>query len=446
MSSVLETFYLLFESDAKEAADDLNKVEEASDGAGDSLGETADQATNANESFGDMIGKLKGVIAGYIGLQTVQAALDLSKHVDMLGKTADMWGKNVSQIDAWGQAAIRNGGSLDGFISSMDSLNSGLSEIAMTGEGSLLPFLNLFGISALDAGGKARDAFDILPDIADQFERLNASEQVNLGRQLGLDDSTIRMLQMGRRELDLLIKKQERLGVVTKAEAEASEKFNDALADSGQIFATLGRKILTAALPFMTSFTEVMTDFMVFLSENQPLMEGFFIGLTALMIPFAASAFAASVPFLLMTTAITGVVTAIALLYDDMVAWVNGSDSLLGRWLGSWDNYATKLFDIFDKIKAGYEDVKKFFGLGGDEDVVAGKGFLGTASNAGVAAVTSGAIANSAVSNSGGNISIGEVRVETRATDAEGIASDLGNSLKKQMRATVNTFDDGTIA
>lgn len=446
MASVLETFYLLFESNAKEAAADLDKVEQSSDGVSESLSETASQATEANESFTDMIGKLKGVVAGYVGLKTVQAALDLANHVDILGKTADMWGKNVSQIDAWGQAAARNGGSLDGFISSMDSLNSGLSEIAMTGEGALLPFLNLFGISALDASGKARDAFDILPDIADQFERLTSSEQVALGRQLGLDDATIRMLQMGRRELDLMIKKQQRLGVVTKEETEAAAAFNNSLADTSQIFGTLGRKILTAAMPFMTAFADIMTEFFVFLNQNQSLVEGFFIGLTALMIPFAVSAIASAAPFIAMGAAIMGVVGAIALVHDEMKNWIAGNDSLLGRLFGSWDQYATKLYDIFDRIKEGAGAVGRFLGFGDDDDIASGQSMLSTASNSGVAAVTSGAIANSAVSNSGGNISIGEVKVETQSTDADGIASDIGNSLKKQMRATVDTFDDGTKA
>ena len=476
MSSVLETFYMLFESNAKEAAADLDKVEQAADGAAEGLGETADQATDASESFVDMIGKLKAVVAGYVSLKTVQAALNLTKHVDLLGKNADMWGQNVSQMDAWGQAAVRNGGSLDGFMSSIEGLNSGLNEIAMTGEGGLLPFFNLFGISAIDAAGKARDAFDVLPDIADQFERLSKSEQVSLGQQLGLDDGTIRMLQLGRRELELMIKKQQKLGTVTKEEAEKSADFNNALADSGQILTTLSRRLVTAALPALTSFLAGITDIMVFFNEHEELAVAFFTSIatviTGLFLPAmlktAAATIAALSPFLLMAAAVFAVSAAIALLVDDFVNWRKGNDSVLGRVLGDWTEFSEMvgqvidgILDRFEALKQGAKDawgsIKKFFGgdddievekkiLGVEDDIKAGQGALAAASSADMAAITSGAIANSSTNNSGGNTTIGDINVTTQATDAEGTAAAIGNSLKQQMRATVNTFDDGTVA
>lgn len=80
------------------------------------------------------------------------------------------------------------------------------------------------------------------------------------------------------------------------------------------------------------------------------------------------------------------------------------------------------------------------------EDVIAGQDLLQAADASPVGALTSSAITNSNVTNGGNSVNVEKVEVHTQATDAEGIASEIGGSLTKQMRATVNTFDDGTKA
>ena len=495
MSSVLETFFLLFESDADKAAKDLEKVDKASDDTADSLEKTSEKSEQANASFTDMIGKLKAVAVAYIGVQGAQAALNLATQVDMLGKTADMWGLNVEELNAWGEAAVRNGGTVDGMVSTIEGLNAGLNEVALTGEGSILPFFNLLGISATDAAGKARTAMDVLPEIADAFEGLTAGEQVSLGQQLGLDDATIRMLQGGRRELDLMIARQKELGVVTKEEAEASAAFNDALADTSQVFVTIGRQLLTAALPAITTILEGVQEFVIYLRDHEELVIGFFTAIGAAILPVAASALAAAAPFILMGAAVAAVGAAFGLLLDDIEHWRNGQDSLLGRALGDWTKFSDMIGQVIDgmieRIMSVIGWIKELLGFGDDvegmdiespeeddeggpgildrifgggdeedqeedrteigraeiqEDVIAGQDLLQAADASPVGALTSSAITNSNVTNGGNSVNVEKVEVHTQATDAEGIASEIGGSLTKQMRATVNTFDDGTKA
>jgi hypothetical protein len=75
-----------------------------------------------------------------------------------------------------------------------------------------------------------------------------------------------------------------------------------------------------------------------------------------------------------------------------------------------------------------------------------GKSAINTASNSPIAAQTSGSIANSFKSSARNtSVQTGDIIVQTQATDAEGIAREVGGSLNSQMRAAVDNFDDGVL-
>lgn len=70
-----------------------------------------------------------------------------------------------------------------------------------------------------------------------------------------------------------------------------------------------------------------------------------------------------------------------------------------------------------------------------------GKSQLETYSRAPMAATSSSAISN--MTNRSSNMSIGDVTIQTQATDAAGISRDIHRSLESQYRQAANGFDDG---
>lgn len=98
-----------------------------------------------------------------------------------------------------------------------------------------------------------------------------------------------------------------------------------------------------------------------------------------------------------------------------------------------------------DKIKSGLSGVASFLGFGEDgEDGLAGADnvsgamgaantYLATAAAAPTNSISSSAISNS-TRNSETNVQIGEVKVQTQATDAQGISQDMGSELKTQLK------------
>ena len=88
-----------------------------------------------------------------------------------------------------------------------------------------------------------------------------------------------------------------------------------------------------------------------------------------------------------------------------------------------------------DKIKSGVSGVAGFFGFGDSSDAMGSAGQqLGMAAGAPSNGVTSSAISNSAQSSSEQNIQIGQVTVQTQATDAQGMASGAASELQSQLK------------
>ena len=88
-----------------------------------------------------------------------------------------------------------------------------------------------------------------------------------------------------------------------------------------------------------------------------------------------------------------------------------------------------------DKIKSGVSGVAGFFGFGDSSEAMGSAGQqLGMAARAPSNGVTSSAISNSAQSSSEQNIQIGQVTVQTNATDAQGMASGAKSELQNQLK------------
>jgi hypothetical protein len=89
-----------------------------------------------------------------------------------------------------------------------------------------------------------------------------------------------------------------------------------------------------------------------------------------------------------------------------------------------------------DKVKSAGKAVAGFFGFGDDGGgVAAGAAAVSTAAGAPTNATSSAAISNSIGGKRETNVSIGEVKVQTQATDAQGISKDIGGSLNGQLKS-----------
>lgn len=505
--AILETFYYLFKSDAKALDEGLTESEKRAKQTEESLSKTDRTAESLGGAFREVAMQAGAVLAAFASvgaiIEGVKAATEFN---DKLGETAEALEVNVEDLSAWSDAAQMSGGSAEAFQGTLKGLTAAMAQVDTTGKSRLKPFFDELGVSMLDSAGKARPVMDLLPELAEKFEGLSKSEAFGLGQKLGLDQGTIMMLQRGRQGLDELIKRQKELGVTTAEDAEIAGDFNDALDDTKHVFRTIYTSIASTILPGLTMLNKGLQFVVTWARQNDKFVAGFFIAIgTAIAVYYlppiiaaAAATLVAIAPFIAIGAAIAAAAAAFALIYDDIMTFLEGGDSVTGRlleWVNSFGllraaiDFVKALFgylsteigaflenstlvqaaiDVmtgaFEALKAVLDTIIEAFSwimekgaaLGGIIGTVAGalgdkvSGALqaGTAALQGasgqpLAAQTSASLGAQNTSNRTNNVNVGKVTVNTKATDANGISKAVGGTLQKQMRQAVANYDDG---
>lgn len=516
MPSVLETFFILFESDASDAKKEVDSLDKSLDDVEKTAGKSVDASDKAGDAFLEMGRSAIGAIAGVFALGSIiSGTMAKAQQIDDLGKFSRVIGENVGDVNAWEEAVIRAGGTADSFRQSVASLNEKVVDASVKGFNEIVPFFNQLGISIVDANGKAKSTLELLPQLATAFESISEQESSGLGKKLGLDQGTILLLQAGRKEVEAMIKRQRELGVVSKESVAVSEKFNDQMSDLRQVMGFASQSMLINVLPAVTAVLEVFTDLGSWMGENQTLVEGFFIGIgfavlkfaLPSMISLAAAVWTVVAPFLAVGLTIAAVGAAFALLYEDVVAFMDGQDSLIGQMSEKWpivgdivkgivgfvknfisamsglgqflihiftdpqkalekflsvgnfiNDFIAGLFgfgdnDIDVNINKTEKDERSggLFDFGDDQEEETEKTIIQKAqesiriaSASPISSQTSNSIQNSSSVNSRStSVQTGDIVIHTKATDADGIAGEAAGSIKNQFRTAVENFDDG---
>lgn len=528
--NILEQFVVLFTSNtdglkdgAKEARKELDdltqsleksetastKSEAAAEDAGKAIKDVGEEASKAaeeishiNEEAVDMQKNLKQLakdaaplLAAYLAMRRVFQGMRMVADVsEDIGNVSRSIGVSAQDLHAWGRAATTVGGSVDGLQGSVLSLNQSLFDLYMYGDSAILPALMRLGIGFDQFGKFIENPMEMLPALAEAFERLPEKETFALGMQLGLDEGTIRLLQQGREATLATVEAQRAYGMVTEEDARISRDFNNSLRALGFAMQGLFRILNSVLLPPLTSFLNVMGDFFALLRQHETFTKVFFGGLAAMitlaLIPSIVGLTKAfdgliirlaimMAPLLLKIGAIVGGIAALALVWDDFVTYAKGGASVIGDlerafgrfWQRLKDNPLQTIIDLFkelDRLISGNSMVKYFVGIEGEQSGVslkeggladmAIKGLMGlfggnTSAAAAQSAITGAASTPLASVPSGSmglfsanrtaNVSIGTLNVETRATDASGVASGIGSALRDEINRAQNQFDDG---
>lgn len=517
MAGILESFYYLFESDASKLDKGLTESERKAKELGQEVGKTDAAATNLGRSLASSLAGLAGAALATVSLAAMSRAMfEAADQADALAKGAKAANAEIEDFAAWGDIVKKAGGSAEGFGASLRMFNQQLAQVEVTGKSRAAPFLKELGIDLDAAANKGKTAMDFLPQLADAFKGMSTAKALGLGQRLGLDQATIMALQSGSRELSVMIAREKELGAVTKRQGEIAENFNDTLDDTRHAFRSVWLGVSEYVLPPLTWMAEKLTDVAIWLRKNSDFVVGFMLALGAAITMYAlpplfsmaAAAIVAFAPFIGAGLLVAAVATTFALLYDDVMAFKEGGESMIGavlnRWpligdvvngivsaleslwdtagvvgnalAAMWDNPAQAFSDflnfVLEGIKTlanaipGLSSVLGAIGIditpsgeratpgeagaapGGSlgEAVKKGQGLLGEAAASPIGAQSSTSITNSRPVTKSTTVQVGKVEVHTQATDAQGISRAIGDSMTTQMRQAASNFDDGVAA
>lgn len=317
------------------------------------------QAESKVSSFGDRIkasalAKL-GALAS-VGFITSEVK-NLTAVADDLGKIADRIGADVPKLQSWATASKLAGGSVQAFYGTAERLGAELQRIAITGKSRLLPFFESMGVATLDATGKAREVFDVLTDVAGAVEGMDRQTSAGMLKRLQLDEGTIGLLQMGKKGMQDLIRYERELGVFQKEDTVIAANYNDAMDRLTRTMNMSFLPVMRLFAPVLTEAAKAMTSAFAFIQKHSLAFEialaGIALVIGALVLPSLWSLFVA-----IMTNPITWIIAAIVgfiLILEDLYVYAKGGKSQfedLWKTLGTGEEVMAAIQGAWDFLKA----------------------------------------------------------------------------------------------
>lgn len=267
-----------FKAQADKTQADISRVNRGAVAAGKGLEESlgrSQQATQRGLKQGTEVGrqaslqfsKFRTEVAALFTILATGGGLqkfirDVANTEANTGRLAKNIGMSTSELNAWQEAAIRNGGTADATGQSLLGLTNEFQNLAMGKGSAALPFFRNLGIAISDANGDMRPMSDILLDLSDKFKNMSPQRANAFGAALGLDQGTITLLRQGREAVKAYLAEAKRIGVISDADAAAGIKFQQNLANFEQAIRNLGRAIGNDLMPIFESYMTEVTDWL----------------------------------------------------------------------------------------------------------------------------------------------------------------------------------------
>lgn len=200
--------------------------------------------------------QLGTVVGGAFGIKSLTA--DFAESRDMLGKFGEVFGVTADDIQAFGNALGTEGGSLESFMSQLESIERARARIRVGDVGFFAP-AGKAGLNPQDIVN-ADNAADAYLGLADAFATMNSQQRLNAASSLGLDEASIRLLYQGRTGVEQLVEKYRAIRPVTDSMTESSAAFNRELLELSQNISGATDGISDEFLPFVNDAVGGIND------------------------------------------------------------------------------------------------------------------------------------------------------------------------------------------
>lgn len=382
---ILDTFTFLLRADSRNAVDHIEDVGEAFDDAREE-GERATREIAENASgMGAKLSSIAETIKTKFGVElnsgfmALGASLGLAavagmgfgdvleRIPDLINKVKDAAsvGVDINSYDAMSRVFAQNGVEADAFRDSMIDLNEAMGEAASDAASGKAQSFKTFGISLKDAAGNAKSADRVLTELSASMEKMSKQEATFQIKALGItDNAVIQTLMLGNKVLKEQIALQKEKFALTDKDQVQLLELNQA---QNMLSTTIDGMIDQFAVmlaPALTKVTDGVRILVEWFLEHKRVI-GIAAGvITALLLPtiwsavaattaWAAATLAATWPFI----AIGAAVAALILVLDDLWAYYEGGDSVIGEFA----NKHKMLKDVLDGLKAMAMGLMQFF-------------------------------------------------------------------------------------
>lgn len=473
---ILDVFTILFEADTSKAKDGVDDTRKSTEDLVEEMLSGEKAAEKLGGSIKDMAKNALGALGAALAVSSmIGGAIGRAEDIAAIERASNAIGLAIEDVDAFGSAMERLGGDAQGARDSLTDMAESIGEALQDVESGRAKTFDALGVSLRDVSGDSIGAIEGMLRLADSVQGLSQGEAVFRIKELGITDNrTVEAILKGRKELERLMAVQKAANPLTKEQAERAKQLNEVLGGWQNSVKGAASQFFDLLIPALTKVIQWLTVIVDWAGEHKDFVVGFFIAIAAVvaaiylpaMIAAAAATLAATWPIIAIGAAIAAAAVAFALIYDDIMNFIDGNDSLIGNMMEKYPLVKTLVMGIVEAFKfmgdvvgavfsslilgfqqvidfisagisqiaSGISSVAGFFGFGGDAGIGEANAQMGAASANPMNAVSSNAISNSSNSSSETNVQVGQVTVQTQATDSQGISQAIGGDLSAQLK------------
>ncbi|QUT02844.1 hypothetical protein [Proteus terrae] len=319
------------------------------------LSETEAKYKEAGSSVAGFATKALGAVGIVMSIGSIFAeSVSRSQEIETLDKLGKQIGVATADVDAFSGAIAELGGS-------RESAQADLSAMAKS-------------------FGNTKDSMEKVLQTADKVQGMSFDKAKKTLEGMGVsDEKTIELMMKGRKELERTMGIQKEYSGISKESIESSIKFNTAMSKFQQTSGVLKNSFLEMVIPALAKGLDWLTRFISFCKENKNLLIGFFsaVGLAVAlyyvppMLAAASATLAATWPIIAIIAIIALLAMAFAIVYDDIMNFIDGNDSMIGRILDKYPQLKVVILALWETFKKLFEYLKAIVGVVADI-VVAG--------------------------------------------------------------------------
>lgn len=341
------------------AKERLEALDAAAKRLGVSLKDAADTGALSFENLKGTLTKVLGVIGGVAFIKSqLTEFTDAALEVDTASKTLGM---DIKTFQGWQSAAEKVGLETRDLVQLFGDVSDRMYDAVLHDAGPFKDAVEDIGISLKGVKEGATSSADMLLRFAKAVEKMPKDKAHGLLTQYGFDPESIKLIMMGEKELEKLIKTGKEKARFDKQDIENAQKLWEAQQRLTAAWRTLSIIFASTVSPAVTFLTNLLSELLGWVKDNKQFIIIFFTSLagviTGLMLPaltaMATAAWAAIAPF----TPLIAAIGAIALVVDDLITYIDGGESAFADF---WSILGTGP-EIINRLNATWQGFKDIF-------------------------------------------------------------------------------------
>lgn len=354
--TILDTFYILFDSDASKLDKGIDSSEKKAGGLIEKLGLIDKEGGKAGAKLFELTTRAAGILGIGVSIAALAHGVqETAAAYEQLGKLAARFRSTADAVDEFRDAAGLLNISEETSVGALTALDTAIQDTYL-GMGRAKKVFEEMKISIKDGHGKIKPTTEVMSELADKMSKMEKGTQIRVMERLGLDPVLLKLFNSD------LIGLQKRMADVDKASGfnlemavKRSQEYTKAQKGLSLEVNTLKmyleklvESFKISSMPFFTNglitATKYVRMFVDYLMNHSKFVEGFVIAIAGAIMYFlvpaaitgAIAIWAMIAPFALIGLAVIATATAFALLYDDIMNFIEGGDSMIGKIVARW--------------------------------------------------------------------------------------------------------------